>query len=168
MAPHDFCRTVGLVLWRLAETTATRASPDWTTTLCQVGLIAELEIHLGILAVCIPTYGPFFNAYIKPLLRKAGVVTSPSTSGTGGKRSYLRTFGSSGPVKRSRGYTEFTDSVDQIVGGDDMSLGPIGEGQVVSECTFKPPNEPGRSRGEIHVQRDIEAVYHAKKGGYSE
>ncbi|TRX98396.1 hypothetical protein FHL15_000470 [Xylaria flabelliformis] len=162
--------TVALVLWRLGVTTATRASADWTATLCQVGLIAELELHLGILAVCIPTYGPFFNAYIKPLLRKAGVVASASASGSGGKRSYLNTFGSSGKVKRSQGYTDFADSVDQIVSNDDNSVGltPIGEGKVVSECTSKPPNGPGHGRGEIHVQRDIEAVYHAKKGGYSE
>ncbi|KAI1755756.1 hypothetical protein F4782DRAFT_538223 [Xylaria castorea] len=162
--------TVALVLWRLGVTTATRASADWTATLCQVGLIASLELQLGILAVCIPTYGPFFNAYIKPILRKAGVVTSTSGSKTGGKRSYLNTFGSSNPVKRSRGYDEFSDSVDRIVSRDDNSinLAHYGEGKVVSECAFKPPNEPGHGRGEIHVQRDFKAVYHAKKGGHSE
>ncbi|KAI8950443.1 hypothetical protein F4801DRAFT_590393 [Xylaria longipes] len=170
--------TVGLVLWRLGVTTETRSSADWTETLCQVGLIAALEIHLGILAVCIPTYGPLFNAYVKPLLRKAGLATSASTAGTGGKRSYLNTFGSSGQNKRSRGYTsrgytEFTDSVDQIVSRDDNSikLSPVGDGKVVSECTFKPVNETGvadQDRGGIHVQRDIEASYHAKKGGYFE
>ncbi|KAI0545071.1 hypothetical protein F4679DRAFT_576420 [Xylaria curta] len=162
--------TVALVLWRLGVTTATRASADWTATLCQVGLIAELELHLGILAVCIPTYGPFFNAYIKPLLRKAGAVNSASASGSRGKRSFLNTFGSSGKVKRSQGYTDFTDSVDQIASKDDNSIGltPIEEGKVVSEITSKPPNEPDHGRGEIHVQRDIEAVYHARKGEYSE
>ncbi|KAI1744596.1 hypothetical protein F4680DRAFT_443871 [Xylaria scruposa] len=162
--------TVALVLWRLGVTTATRASADWTSTLCQVGLIAELELHLGILAVCIPTYGPFFNAYIKPLLRKTGVVSSASASGSGGKRSFLNTFGSSGKVKRSQGYTDYTDSVDQIVSKDDNSIGltPTEEGKVISEITSKPPNEPGHGRAEIHVQRDIEAVYHARKGGYSE
>ncbi|KAI0188020.1 hypothetical protein EV127DRAFT_137650 [Xylaria flabelliformis] len=162
--------TVALVLWRLGVTTATRASADWTATLCQVGLIAELELHLGILAVCIPTYGPFFNAYIKPLLRKAGVVNSTNASGSGGKRSFLNTFGSSGKAKRSQGYTDFADSVDHIVSKDDNSVGltPIGEGKVVSECTAKPPNGPGHGRGEIHVQRDFDAVYHARKDGYSE
>ncbi|KAI0458425.1 hypothetical protein F5B21DRAFT_459601 [Xylaria acuta] len=163
--------TVALVLWRLGVTTATRASADWTETLCQVGLIATLEIQLGILAVCIPTYGPLFNAYIKPVLRKTGLVTSASQSGTGGKRSYLNTFGSSGVNKRSRGYTEFTDSVDQIVSRDDNSikLTPIGEGKVVSECAFEPVNEtgtPNNGRSGIHVQKDIEAIYHPKKGGH--
>ncbi|KAI0487322.1 hypothetical protein F4859DRAFT_509893 [Xylaria cf. heliscus] len=163
--------TVALVLWRLGVTTKTRASSDWTETLCQVGLIASLEIHLGILAVCIPTYGPLFNTYIKPLLRQTGLVSSAPRygNGTGGKRSLMATFGSSGMNKRSKGYSEF-GSVDQIMSRDDNSikLAPVGEGKVVSECAFIPINETGGSdngRGGIHVQRDIEATYYAKKSG---
>lgn len=166
MASHCLYRSVALVLWRESVTVSTRASPDWTDTLCQVGLIASLEIHLGILAVCIPTYGPLFNAYIKPLLRKTGFVTSTNKSaGTGGKRSLLNTFGSSGMKKGSRGYTDFTDSIDQTVSRDDNSikLAPAGEGKVVSECTFNETGTPESGRSGIRVQRDIEATYYAKK-----
>ncbi|KAJ2990562.1 hypothetical protein NUW58_g2890 [Xylaria curta] len=166
--------TIALVFWRLAETNRTRGTRDWTDSLCFVGIIAVLEVYLGIIAVCIPTYGPLFNAYIKPGLQKVGALSSNKYgSGGTGKKSFLRTFGSTGRDRKPGGYSEFTDSIDRIVSNDDNSikLTPSGGPKVVAECAFEPDNETpkvGRGHGGIHVQRDIEAIYHVKKGQYEE
>ncbi|KAI1427424.1 hypothetical protein F5Y12DRAFT_712230 [Xylaria sp. FL1777] len=162
--------TIALIIWRLVITERTRGSPDWTSTLCQVGEIAALEIYLGVIAVCIPTLGPLFNAYIKPLMVRWGWATA--TSKQGQTNLYLKTFGSSGTNKRTRKYSELNDSIDRIASRDgSIKLTPTMEGKVVSECTFKPINETVTSdngRGGIRVQRDIEAQYHPKKSVYFE
>ncbi|KAI0097977.1 hypothetical protein GGR51DRAFT_552771 [Nemania sp. FL0031] len=157
--------TIAFVFWRLSVVQRTRSSPDWTGTICDVGIIAALEIYLGIIAVCIPTFGPLFNAYVKPAMTKLGLSRSTMASGPSVGKPYLRTFGSS-QNKRSRGYTSFGDSVENIVSRDgSMKLTPTGEGKVVSECVSEtlPPNH---GQDGIHVQRDIEAIYHTRKGGY--
>ncbi|KAI1111872.1 hypothetical protein F5Y14DRAFT_288999 [Nemania sp. NC0429] len=165
--------TIALVIWRLVVTQQTRESPDWTATLCTVGIIASLEIYLGIIAVCIPTLGPLFNEYLKPFLGRFGFMkTHPSASGA--RKLYEDRVGGSGSNKRSRGYAAYGDSVDKIISHDDsMKLTPMGEGKVtskvVSESGFKPINETRsmeRAGDGIHVQRDIEAIYHSRKGPY--
>ncbi|KAJ8128718.1 hypothetical protein O1611_g4918 [Lasiodiplodia mahajangana] len=167
--------TIAFVFWRLAVIQRTRSSPDWTGTICRVGIIAALEIYLGIIAVCIPTYGPLFNAYVKPAMTKLGISKSTSSSGPSARKPYLRTFGSSQKKgskgsKGSRGYTEFTDSVDDMVSRDgSMKLAPRGEGKVVSECVSEPITEtPTANYGPdgIHVQRDVEAIYQTRKGAH--
>ncbi|RWA14132.1 hypothetical protein EKO27_g983 [Xylaria grammica] len=161
--------TIGLILWRLVVTLKTRASPDWTDTLCVVGTIAPLEVHLGVIGVCIPTLGPLFNAYVTPLMRRMGL--TKATTASGAKNLYLETIGGSSMNKRSRKYTELSESVDYIVSRDDsIKLTPTAEGRVVAECAFEPTNEtqtPHRDLGRIRVQRDIESQYHPKKGDYS-
>lgn len=164
-------RTIALISWRLAVTVRTRGSPDWTGTLCKVGEIAELELYLGIIAVCIPTLGPLFNAHMKPLLSKIGLSTTGAPK-SGPNNMYLRTWGSSGTKnKRSQNkYSELNESMDNLASKDDfMKLAPSGESQVVSECAYKPKYEPrvqSHSQEGIHVQRDIEAQYHPIKTGY--
>ncbi|KAI0447254.1 hypothetical protein F4803DRAFT_363012 [Xylaria telfairii] len=156
---------VALVIWRQVLTTTTRGSADWTASFCKVGIIGSLEIHLGILAVCIPTYGPLFNTYIKPIMVRTGLITSTNKSaGTRGKRSLLNTFGSSGMKKGTRGYTEYMDSIDQTISQDDNSinLGPRREGKVVAECSSNETGTPDSHQGGIRVQRDIEATYYAR------
>ncbi|TGJ82834.1 hypothetical protein E0Z10_g5933 [Xylaria hypoxylon] len=165
--------TIALVSWRFGVTLKTRDSPDWTRSLCKVGEIASLEIHLGIIGVCIPTLGPLFNAYISPALHKMGITKSTSTSKSGGKNLYLETIGGSTLNKRSRKYTELSESVDHIISRDDDSikLTPTVDGRVVAECTSRPINAtrtPDHGPGRIHVQRDIEAQYHPKKVDYFE
>ncbi|KAI0972071.1 hypothetical protein F4678DRAFT_472101 [Xylaria arbuscula] len=159
--------TIALVIWRLVVTERTRSSPDWTKSLCDVGKIAALELWLGVIAVCIPTLGPLFNAYLKPLFTKLGltnVATKPNPS-----NHYLKTFGSSGTNKRSRKYSELNDSADHIVSRDDsIKLTPTVEGKVVSECTFNDTQAAEHGRGGIRIQRDIEAQYHPKKSAYFE
>lgn len=170
MSSHSLYRTVAFVLWRLGVTERTRNSPDWTDTLCQVGLIASLEIYLGIIAVCIPTLGPLFNAYVKPSLNRIGFMKSAKASGPGVKPSYLQTFGGSNSNKRSHGYSEFSESADRIVSRDgSMKLTPTLDGKVTSECVFTPVTETDTADhgGDgIHVQRDIEAIYQSRKGPY--
>ncbi|KAI1203455.1 hypothetical protein F5X97DRAFT_330143 [Nemania serpens] len=163
--------TIALVFWRLVVTQQTRESADWTATLCLVGIIASLEVYLGIIAICIPTLGPLFNAYVKPFLNRLGFMKTSAVSGA--KKVYLETIGGSGSNKRSRGYAPFSDSVDKIISNDDsIKLTPIAEGKVTSkvtsQSTFRPIHETSRSlerdRDGIHVQRDIEAIYHSRKG----
>ncbi|KAI1125603.1 hypothetical protein F5Y10DRAFT_279366 [Nemania abortiva] len=160
--------TIAFVIWRLVVIQQTRASPDWVDTLCQVGVIAALEVYLGIIAVCIPTLGPLFNAYLKPLMNRLGISNSTAASKPAAGKKFLVTFGSGGN-KQSHGYTEFGESVDHIVSRDgSMKLAPMADGKVVSECTstVTETQAPNRDRDGIHVQRDIEAIYHSKKGGY--
>ncbi|KAI1163493.1 hypothetical protein F5B18DRAFT_318210 [Nemania serpens] len=164
--------TIALVIWRLVVTQRTRESADWTATLCLVGIIASLEVYLGIIAICIPTLGPLFNAYVKPFLNRLGLMKTNAASGA--KKVYLETIGGSGSNKRSRGYAAFTDSVDKIISNDgSMMLTPIGDGKVTSKVTSQPAFRPShetrsmeRSRDVIHVQRDIEAIYHPRRGQY--
>ncbi|KAI1351305.1 hypothetical protein F5Y01DRAFT_304789 [Xylaria sp. FL0043] len=153
--------TIALVIWRLVVTEKTRGSLDWTASLCQVGEIAQLEILLGITAVCIPTLGPLFNAYMKPLLVRMGLTSNQSKPAG---NSYLVTFGSSGKNKKSRKYDTLNDSADHIVSRDDQSikLTPTVEGKVVSECTFQDTYAGNHGRDGIRVQRDIEAQYHTQ------
>ncbi|KAI1292401.1 hypothetical protein F5Y03DRAFT_388322 [Xylaria venustula] len=159
--------TIALVIWRLVVTERTRGSADWTKTLCNVGIIAALELWLGVIAVCIPTLGPLFNAYLKPVFTKLGL-TNGATKPTPSNH-YLKTFGSSGTNKRSRKYSELNDSADHIVSRDDsIKLTPTVEGKVVSECTFNDAHAVENGRGGIRIQRDIEAQYHPKKAGYLE
>ncbi len=145
-------------------TEKTRGAPDWTASVCEVGVIAALELYLGVIAVCIPTLGPLFNAYVRPILGKLGISTTtvkPSMN-----HLYLKTFGSSGTNKRSRKYSELNDSADRIVSRDgSIKLTPTVDGKVVAECTSKPINEthtPDNDRGGIRVQRDFEAQYYPK------
>lgn len=160
------------MIWRLVVTQRTRESADWTATLCLVGIIASLEVYLGIIAICIPTLGPLFNAYVKPFLNRLGLMKTNAASGA--KKVYLETIGGSGSNKRSRGYAAFTDSVDKIISNDgSMMLTPIGDGKVTSKVTSQPAFRPShetrsmeRSRDVIHVQRDIEAIYHPRRGQY--
>ncbi|GAP87232.1 putative integral membrane protein [Rosellinia necatrix] len=163
--------TIALVFYRLSVTLRTRASPDWTASLCEVGIIAALEVHLGIIAVCIPTLGPLFNAYVKPVLNRWGIAKTTAGSRLGPKKSFLATIGGTNTNKRTqKGYTEFSDSVDQIVTRDNsIKLTPTGEGKVVVDIAFEPIKEtrtPDHPQSGIHVQRDIEAIYHQKKGPY--
>ncbi|KAI1278913.1 hypothetical protein F5Y07DRAFT_387796 [Xylaria sp. FL0933] len=153
--------TIALVIWRLVVTEKTRGSLDWTASLCQVGEIAQLEILLGITAVCIPTLGPLFNAYMKPFLVRMGLTSNQSKPAG---NSYLVTFGSSGKNKKSRKYDTLNDSADHIVSRDDQSikLTPTVEGKVVSECTFQDTYAGNHGRDGIRVQRDIEAQYHTQ------
>ncbi|KAI0542740.1 hypothetical protein GGR58DRAFT_510037 [Xylaria digitata] len=162
--------TIALVLWRLGVTIRTRDSVDWTSTLCKVGEIASLEVYLGVIAVSIPTLGPLFNAYITPTLRKWGLTRATGVANSGGKNLYLETIGGSTLNKRSRKYTELSESGDHIISGvDSIKLTPSVEGRVVAECAFEPVDAvhtPDREQGRIHVQRDIEAQYHPKKADY--
>ncbi|KAI0805537.1 hypothetical protein GGR55DRAFT_690563 [Xylaria sp. FL0064] len=152
--------TIALVIWRLVVTERTRGTLDWTASLCQVGEIAQLEILLGIIAVCIPTLGPLFNAYLKPVLIRMGLTSNQSKPAG---NSYLVTFGSSGK-KKSRKYDTLNDSADHIVSRDEESikLTPTAEGKIVSECTFQDTYARNHGRDGIRVQRDIEAQYHPK------
>ncbi|KAI8632789.1 hypothetical protein F5Y19DRAFT_471960 [Xylariaceae sp. FL1651] len=161
--------TVAVMIWRLVVTIQTRSSPDWTRTLCQVGLISSLEVWLGIMAACIPTLGPLFNAYVKPILSKLGVVkTAPSSSDTGSKSERLETVGGSCSNRRPGLYNELYDSRDQIIAEDNsVILSPRSENKITAECAFKPVEGAPRSdpaNGVIHVQREIEAVYHWERG----
>ncbi|KAI0506159.1 hypothetical protein F5B22DRAFT_660668 [Xylaria bambusicola] len=163
--------TIALISWRSAVTVRTRGSPDWTGSLCKVGEIATLELYLGIIAVCIPTLGPLFNAYMKPVFSKLGLTTMGAPK-SGPNNLYLRTWGSSGTKKRVQNYSELNESADRIVSRDNsIRLGTTGESKVVSECTFKPKHETllqSHSQDGIHVQRDIESQYHPKKTQYFE
>lgn len=163
--------TIALVLWRLSVTQRTRDSPDWTATLCEVGVIGVLEVHIGILAVCIPTLGPLFNGYVKPIFNRLGIMKTGNATKTGGKKSFLETIGGSGSKKRThKSYTEFNDSIDHIISRDDNSikLTPTGEGKVVVDVSsepvqnFRTPSHINNSG--IHVKRDIE--WHPQKGAH--
>lgn len=163
------------MLWRLSVTQRTRNSPDWTATLCEVGVIGVLEVHIGILAVCIPTLGPLFNAYVKPMFNRLGLMKTANTgSKNSGKKSFLETIGGTGSSKKRthKSYTEFNDSIDHIISRDDNSikLTPTGEGKVVVGVTSEPiqdPRTPGNTNASgIRVQRDIEATYHPQKGAH--
>ncbi|KAI0434871.1 hypothetical protein F5Y09DRAFT_354852 [Xylaria sp. FL1042] len=155
--------TIALVIWRLVVTEKTRGSPDWPATVCQIGEIATLETMLGVMAVCIPTLGPLFNAYIKPVLVRVGI-TSNTPKPT--KDAYLVTFGSLAKNKAARKWDEFNDSADRIVTrNNSIKLTPIAEGKVVSECTFEETHKENHGHEGIRVQTDIEAQYHQKKSG---
>ncbi|KAI2639384.1 hypothetical protein GGS21DRAFT_488324 [Xylaria nigripes] len=155
--------TIGFVFWRLVETIRTRGQPDWTTSLCTVGTIAALEIYLGIIAICIPTYGPLFNAYVKPLLYRLGLAkNSMARSSMMVKHSDLETFGGSNKRSRPRN-TDF--SLDRTITGDDnMTLAPSRDAKVMAECAYEPNDgrKPYHAHDEIHVKSDVEAVYHCK------
>ncbi|KAI1181119.1 hypothetical protein F4777DRAFT_585098 [Nemania sp. FL0916] len=163
--------TIGLVLWRLVVTQKTRSGSDWTETLCEVGLIASLEVFLGIIAVCVPTLGPLFNAYMRPMLKKLGLTKTTHAGSSGANKIYLETIGGSNSNKPSKhAYSEFADSVDRIVSRDEsLNFAPRGEGKVTAECTYKAKDDPrvsDRDGDGIHVQSDIEAIYHHRKGTY--
>ncbi|KAI1362620.1 hypothetical protein F5Y08DRAFT_269084 [Xylaria arbuscula] len=166
--------TIALISWRLAVTLRTRGSLDWTGSLCKVGEIAELELYLGIIAVCIPTLGPLFNAQVKPLLSKMGLSTAGTKKSTPNNM-YLRTWGSSGTKnkKSQNKYSELDESRDNIADKDDdfTAFNPDGDRMLVSIGASKPREDQrmqSHSQEGIHVQRDIEAQYHPKKTGYFE
>ncbi|KAI3327041.1 hypothetical protein HD806DRAFT_520044 [Xylariaceae sp. AK1471] len=164
--------TIGVMVWRLIVTLRTRSSPDWTETLCRVGLISSLEVYLGIIAACIPTLGPLFNACVKHILNRLGIVktalSSPKMGPKGIGPETIADSNSNGRPRRPRPYSELYDSQDQIIARDgSMALTPTVEGKVTAECTFEPISEARRSshvQGAIHVQRDIEAIYKWKNG----
>ncbi|KAK5626857.1 hypothetical protein RRF57_002572 [Xylaria bambusicola] len=106
--------TIALISWRSSVTVKTRGSPDWTASLCKVGEIAMLELYLGIIAVCIPTLGPLFNAHLKPIFSRLGLTTM-GVPKSGPNNLYPRTWGSSGTRRRAQKYSELNESADRIV-----------------------------------------------------
>ncbi|KAI1434793.1 hypothetical protein GGR50DRAFT_376425 [Xylaria sp. CBS 124048] len=159
--------TIALVFWRLAETVKTRSTPDWTYSLCTVGEIATLEIHLGIICICIPTLGPLFNAYLKPAWNRLPMVkNSKSDSSMLVKNPDLVTFGGSNSKsnKRSQGHTDF--SMDRTIVGPEESMKLTPSMNVVSECTSYPVHDgypSHHTHDEIFVKRDIESIYQCKE-----
>ncbi|KAI0152961.1 hypothetical protein GGR57DRAFT_513190 [Xylariaceae sp. FL1272] len=164
--------TMTTLLWRLAVTIKVRSSPEWVLTLCQVGCIAQIELHVSIIAACIPTLGPLFNAYIKPILAKLSIITSslnrsntPSKD-TNTKLHTLQTIGSSRLERRPGMCSELHDSQDKILEEHgsiilrDKAQGTVtaacGSGSVDDEPLTRPPSRA------IHVRTNIEATYHSE------
>ncbi|KAI1819689.1 hypothetical protein F4861DRAFT_121761 [Xylaria intraflava] len=162
--------TIGLVIWRLVETIKIRATSDLSSSVCKVGEIATLEIHIGIVGVCIPTLGPLFNAHVRPALSKIGITKkSMRSSALMIKNPDLETFGGSNSKsnKRSQRHTDFT--LDRTLNGDEPEKyipASTEDVKIVSECAFEPANEghrPQHIQNGIRVQKDFDTVYQPKE-----
>ncbi|KAI1258379.1 hypothetical protein F5Y18DRAFT_421444 [Xylariaceae sp. FL1019] len=164
--------TIATLVWRLVLTIQVRSSPEWVLTLCQVGCIAQIELHVSIIAACIPTLGPLFNAYIKPLLAKLSIVgSSLGRSGSGSKDATvklntLHTIGSSRLERRPGMYSEVHDSQDQILEDHgSIKLRDKAEGTVTAACGSGSINDEPLTRPPsraIYVRTNIEATYHTE------
>lgn len=69
--------------WRLQATTATLDDPDFTHYFTDIGLISCLELWLGVIVNCMPTLGPLFKTYMKPMFSRVNAYFSKGSSGKG-------------------------------------------------------------------------------------
>ncbi|KAI0531884.1 hypothetical protein GGR58DRAFT_508005 [Xylaria digitata] len=136
--------TVAIQLWRLGQTADSHIGP--TTDLSQafpvIGLIALLELWLGVIVSSIPTFAPLLNRYLIPWVLK--FVRKP-TSISQQKLVTLETIG----AKRSREkYWRLKGYLDPLASG----LGPTN----TANCAADEAPADHLELGTVHVREDFE------------
>ncbi|KAI3325698.1 hypothetical protein HD806DRAFT_454516 [Xylariaceae sp. AK1471] len=60
--------TIAVMAWRVYITAKATQTTDFFLYLPEIGLVSQLELWLGLIAVCMPTLGPLIQTYLKPML----------------------------------------------------------------------------------------------------
>lgn len=70
------------MIWRIVDTDKSLQDPDFFRHLPTLSIISNLELWLGVIVICIPTLGPLFHTYIKPVFAYLNIIQSVPTMST--------------------------------------------------------------------------------------